>query len=182
MKASVYIATSVDGFIAREDGGLDWLPPHTPASSTDGDYGYQEFFDSVDALVMGRNTYQTVLDFDGWPYGSKPVIVLSSGSVEIPAELAGKVEAMSCSPTELVRRLAERQMEHLYIDGGITIQRFLRAELIQQLIITRVPVLIGTGIPLFGPLDHDIRLRHVETTAFNSGLVQTRYEVLTADQ
>ena len=171
MKASVFIATSLDGFIARADGGIDWLPvgggePH----------GFEEFMASVDALVMGRNTYETVLPFDPWPYGEKPVFVLSTRALA-PAPRGAVVEHMSGPPTEIVSRLAARGVRHIYVDGGITIQRFLQAGLIQRLIITRIPVLLGSGIPLFGPLDRDIVLRHVATRALGSDLVQSEYVV-----
>jgi len=176
MKASVYIATSLDGFIARANGDIDWL---SGGGSEDGgeDYGYKEFWDTVDVLVMGRNTYEKVLTFGEWPYGSKPVVVLSSKQVQIRKHIAKSVESMSCSPSELVSRLSGRGARHLYVDGGKTIQGFLDAGLIQQLIITRIPILIGSGIPLFGPLTHDIRLRHIETRQFANGLVQSKYEV-----
>jgi len=178
MKASVYIATSLDGFIARENGELDWLPQPGDDAENGEDYGYRAFMDSVDALVMGRNTYETVLSFGGqWPYGGKPVIVLSSGLVDIPESIASTVESTSDSPAELVERLSARGMNHLYIDGGKTIQSFLNAGLIRQLIITRIPVLIGSGIPLFGPLEQDIKLDHIRTRAFASGMVQSAYEV-----
>lgn len=175
MKASVYIATSLDGFIARPDGELDWLGGGNGSGE---DYGYQAFMDTVDVLVMGRHTYEKVLTFGAWPYDSKRVVVLSSRPLVIPEHLSPSVEAMSCSPEELVQRLAERGAEHLYVDGGRTIQRFLAAGLIQRLIITRVPVLIGAGIPLFGQLPRDIRLRHAETRSYATGLVQSEYEVL----
>ena len=176
MKATVYIATSVDGFIARENGSVDWLPTGKDAGSED--YGYQEFMSSVDALVMGRNTYEVVLSFGSWPYGEKRVFILSSQQLEIPESIANTVFSMSASPSEVVRRLAERGYRHLYIDGGKTIQGFLREGFIQKLIITRVPILIGSGIPLFGALPHDIRLRHLETLQFDNGLVQDKYAVI----
>lgn len=180
MKTTVYIATSMDGFIAREDGGLDWLSGHAEESAAGGeDYGYKAFMATVDALVMGRNTYETVLSFGGWPYEDKAVIVLSSRNLEIPERLAGTVTAMSGTPQEIVDRLAARGMRHLYIDGGHTVQRFLEAGLINKFIITRIPVLIGRGIPLFGPLRHDVRLRHLETISWKTGLVQSHYEVIT---
>ena len=176
MKASVYIATSLDGFIARSNGDLDWLGK----SSEEGeeDYGYKEFMDTVDVLVMGRNTYDKVLTFGQWPYGSKPVVVLSSRSLRIPGRIAECVETMSCAPAELVGRLAKRGAKHLYVDGGRTIQSFLDAGLIQRLIITRIPVLIGSGISLFGPIQRDIKLRHIETRRFSGGLEQSVYEVV----
>jgi dihydrofolate reductase len=180
MKASVYIATSLDGFIARDDGGLDWLPGADPDENGNAereDYGYREFMDSVDVLVMGRKTYEKVLSFGKWSYEGKRVIVLSSGTVEIPTGLASTVECRSNSPSDLVDDLAEAGVKHIYLDGGNTIQRFLNEGLVQQIIITRIPVLIGSGIPLFGPLEDDILLRHVETRQFASGFVQSRYEV-----
>jgi dihydrofolate reductase len=177
MRATVYIATSVDGFIAREDGGIDWLPEGGGEEGGE-DYGYQEFVDSVDAIVMGRSTYELASSFGSWPYGEKPVVVLSSRRVVIPEAIARTVEAMSAAPREVVRRLAERGIGHLYVDGGRTIQGFLGEGLIDRLILTKVPVLIGSGIPLFGALPHDVGLRHLETLQFDNGLVQSKYEVL----
>ena len=130
------------------------------------------------ALVIGRKTFETVLSFPKWPYGKKRVVVLSSQPLDFSAVRGGTVEQMGGPPAEIVSKLAASGAQHVYIDGGITIQRFLRAGLIQRLIITRVPVLIGEGIPLFGTLLRDIRLRHVATKHYQSGLVQTEYEVL----
>jgi dihydrofolate reductase len=170
MTASVFIATSLDGFIAREDGALDWLP-------ADGGepHGYDEFMATVDAVVMGRRTFETVLTFDGWPFGSKPVVVLSSRPAELQAPEGAVCEFMDGTPSDIVARLADRGMNHLYVDGGVTIQRFLAAGLIQRMIITRIPVLLGSGVPLFGPLSHDVRFRHVGTRTFPSGMVQSEY-------
>ena len=177
MNASVYIATSLDGFIAREDGDLDWL--HQGGSRPEHeDFGYKAFFDTVDALVMGRNTYEIVRAFDKWPYGKKPVIVLTHKRLKIPAKIAKTVSTMSGPVDKVLERLEQAGYKHLYVDGGVTIQRFLGAGAIQRLIITRIPVLIGKGIPLFGPLDDDIRLKHVATRSYPQGLVQSEYEVL----
>jgi dihydrofolate reductase len=170
MKASVFIATSIDGFIARSNGALDWLPegggePH----------GYTEFMATVDALVIGRKTFETVLSFPEWPYGPKPVIVLSSTPEALEAPRGALCTIINAPPAEVVDRLAARGMDHLYIDGGVTIQRFLEAGLIQRLIITRVPVVLGAGIPLFGPVARDLRFTHVATRAYPSGLVQSEY-------
>ena len=176
MKASVFIATSVDGFIARPDGALDWLPG-------DGveDHGYTEFFASVDALVIGRKTFETVLDFDQWPYGDKLVVVLTSKPPDFTAPTGSRCEFMSGTPREIIDRLSARGLKHLYIDGGVTIQRFLAAGLIQHLTVTRIPVLLGSGIPLFGPIPHDIRLEHVRTRSYPSGLVQSDYTISPSD-
>lgn len=171
MKASVFIATSIDGFIARENGALDWLPVDAEP------HGYTEFIDSVDALVIGRGTFETVMTFDGWPYGTRPVIVLSTTLSSVTVPDGAVCEVMAGTPYEVVARLEQRGLSHLYIDGGITIQRFLEAGLIQRMIITRVPVLLGSGIPLFGPLSRDVRLQHVATRSYPSGLVQSEYSI-----
>lgn len=172
MKASVFVGVSVDGFMARVDGHLDFLPegggePH----------GYEEFMSTVDALVIGRRTYETVLGFGGWAYGEKPVFVLSSRELA-PPPAGAIVEHVSGEPKDIVSTLDRRGIRHIYVDGGVTIQGFLRAGLIQRLIVTRVPVLIGTGIPLFGSIENDIRLKHIATRSYSSGLVQSEYEVI----
>src|SRR5277367_5868013 len=172
MIVSVFIGTSVDGFIARVNGDLDFLPvgggePH----------GYDEFMASVDALVIGRKTFETVLAFPEWPYGDKRVVVLSSRPVDFSAVRGGVVEQMAGTPAEIVAKLAASGVQHIYVDGGITVQGFLRAGLVQRLTITRVPVLIGEGIPLFGSLPSDVRLHHVATQHYPSGLVKSEYRV-----
>ncbi len=176
IKASVFIATSLDGFIARANGDLDWLTGAESAPSEQ-DYGYQEFMDTVDTIVLGRNTFELVLTFDTWPYSGKKVVVLSSRLDAIPPHLGDSVEWLALPPRRLVERLAAQGATHLYVDGGKTIQGFLNAGLINELIITRIPILIGTGIPLFGPLNHDIRLAHVATRQFENGFVQSRYRI-----
>jgi dihydrofolate reductase len=173
VKASVFIATSVDGYIARKDGGLDWLPkdggePH----------GYDEFMATVDAIVIGRNTFETVLTYQVWPYESMPVVVLSSTLSKLIAPDGAVCEVMSGPPQQVVDRLEARGMRHIYVDGGKTIQGFLEVGLIQQLTITRVPILLGEGIPLFGFLPHDIRLQHLATHSYASGLVKSEYRVV----
>jgi dihydrofolate reductase len=172
MTVSVFVGTSVDGFIARPNGALDFLPPGGGEP-----HGYDEFIASVDALVIGRNTFEIVLAFREWPYGDKRVVVLSSQPLDLSAVRGGRVEQMTGTPAEIVSKLAASGAQHLYVDGGITIQRFLRAGLVQRLIITRVPVLIGEGIPLFGSLPRDVRLRHVSTQHYPSGLVKSEYQV-----
>lgn len=174
MTASVFVGTSLDGFIARADGRLDWLPDDPEP------HGYDEFIATVDAIVMGRNTFETVLAFDSWPFGDRRVVVLSSRPLDLSVALArgGTVEQMGGPPAEVVARLAASGAHHLYVDGGITIQRFLREGLIDRLVITRVPVLIGEGIPLFGALPRDIRLEHVATRQYPSGLVQSEYRIV----
>jgi dihydrofolate reductase len=172
MKASVFVGTSVDGFIARHNGDFDFLPegggePH----------GYTEFIATVDVLVIGRNTFDKVLTFDKWPYDDLRVVVLSNRAIDTSAIRGGRVEHMAGPPQEIVSRLAASGAQHAYIDGGITVQQFLRAGLIQRLVITRVPVLVGEGIPLFGSLPHDVKLRHLSTQTYASGLVKSEYEI-----
>ena len=175
MTVSVFVGTSVDGFIARSNGSFDFLP-------ADGGepHGYDEFIAAVDALVIGRNTFETVLALPTWPYGQKRVVVLSSRSINFSAVRGGVVEQMAGSPADIVAKLAATGAHHLYVDGGITVQRFLRAGMVQNITITRVPVLIGDGIPLFGALPRDLRLRHVATQQYPSGLVKSEYQVLPA--
>ncbi len=172
MKVSVFVGTSVDGFIARPNGGLDFLPPGGGEP-----HGYDEFIATVDTIVIGRKTFEIVLAFPAWPYGKKRVVVLSSGPLDLSAVGDGVVEQMAGPPAEIVAKLAATGAQHLYVDGGITVQRFLRAGLVQRLVITRVPVLIGEGIPLFGAVPRDIPLRHVATRHYPSGLVQSEYKV-----
>ncbi len=173
MKASVFVGTSLDGFIARKSGEFDFLP-------TDGGepHGYDEFIASVDTIVIGRKTFEVVLPMKPWPYGNKRVVVLSSRPIDFSAVVGGKVEQMAGAPAEIVSKLAATGANHIYVDGGITIQNFLRAGLIHHLTITRVPVIIGDGIPLFGSLPHDVHLRHIATRQYPSGLVSSEYEVV----
>jgi len=171
VRASVFVGVSVDGFLARADGALDFLDaggaePH----------GYDEFFASVDALVIGRKTFETVLGFGGWAYGSKPVFVLTSRPLS-PTPPEAIVERVVGTPAAILDTVGARGFGHVYVDGANTIQQFLAAGLIQRLIVTRVPILIGSGVPLFGPLRKDILLRHVATRTFAGGLVQTEYAV-----
>lgn len=173
MIVSVFIGTSVDGFIARQNGSYDFLPegggePH----------GYEEFMASVDTLVIGRKTFEAVLALPAWPYGEKNVVVLSSKPVDFSGVQGNTIQHMAGPPAVIVATLAAKGAQHVYVDGGITIQRFLRDGLVQRLIITRVPVLIGEGIPLFGSLPRDVRLRHVATQQYKSGLVKSEYQVI----
>jgi dihydrofolate reductase len=173
VRASVFIATSIDGYIARTNGGLDWLP-------ADGGepHGYDEFMATVDAVVIGRKTLETVLTYQVWPYEKKLVVALSSTMSGVKVPNGAVCELMSGTPHEIVARLEGRGLKHIYVDGGKTIQGFLKAGLIQQLTITRVPVLLGAGIPLFGVLPHDIRLEHLATHSYSSGLVKSEYRVI----
>ena len=172
MKLSVFCGVSVDGFLARPNNALDFL-----SAGEQEPHGFEEFYGSVDVVVIGRKTFEVVLTFGKWFYGKKPVVVLSSAPLDFSSVKGGVVEQMSSEPAEIVTQLKARGFKHAYIDGGITIQRFLAAGLVDRLVITRVPVLIGAGIPLFGPVRRDINLRHVATRCYNGGLVQSEYEV-----
>ena len=174
-EAYVFIATSLDGYIARKDGGLDWLPQDT---SDNEDYGYQAFFDTMDALVMGRNTYEKVLSFGEWPYKNKPVFVLSHSQIDIPNEISSTVKAVSMSPEKLAGYLSEQGYNKLYIDGGNTIQSFLNANLVKELIVTTIPVILAEGIALFANLESEIKLELLECKSFPIGLVQNHYKVV----
>lgn len=175
MKLSVFCGVSVDGFLARTNHTFDFLD-----SGEQVPHGYDEFYAGVDVVVIGRNTFEVVQAFGTWPYGQKLVVVLSGRPLDLSSVKGGVVEQMSGEPAAIVARLSARGCQHAYIDGGITIQRFLAAGLIDRLIVTRVPVLIGTGIPLFGPLPRDLSLRHVATRIFDGGLVQCEYEPVAA--
>ncbi|WP_295816327.1 dihydrofolate reductase family protein [uncultured Deinococcus sp.] len=172
----VYIAASVDGFIARPDGSLDWLPgtPGGPSMPPE-DHGYDTFMARVDTVVMGRGTFDTVRDFVPWPYAGRRVVVLSRTrtAADLPAPLTGEVEVHPGPVQTLARDL--QGARGVYVDGGVTIQAFLRAGVIDELIVTRIPVLLGQGRPLFGALDADVPLQHVQTHVFPSGFVQSTY-------
>jgi len=172
MTGIVYIASSLDGYIARKDGSLDWLP-----ASGESDFGFGEFLTSVDALVMGRNTYDMVISFDSWAYGETPVFVLSHRAITLPGDSNARVASVSGSPAVVVAELAERGLNNLSIDGSQTIQTFLRAGQIQRIIVTRIPVLLGSGIPLFGKLENDVQLKCVRSELLPGGLEQAEYEV-----
>jgi dihydrofolate reductase len=173
MKLSVFVGTSLDGFIARRNGEYDFLPPDGGEP-----HGYDEFMASVDTILIGRNTFDVVLKLPSWPYSGKRVVVLSHRPLDL-SKTEERVEVLSGEPAQVVRQLAARGAQHVYVDGGVTVQEFLSAGLIHKITITRVPVLIGEGIPLFGVLPHDVQLRHLDTRQYKSGLVTSEYEVLT---
>jgi dihydrofolate reductase len=173
MRVSVFCGTSVDGFLARPDDTFDFLKAGEGVP-----HGFTEFFNSVDVVVIGRRTFEVVRDLGHFGlYGKKQVVVLSSSPLDLSSVKSTKVEQMSGTPQEIVARLAKRGFKHAYVDGGITIQRFLKLGLVDRITVTRVPVLIGQGVPLFGPLPRDIRLRHVRTRSYKTGMVQSKYEV-----
>lgn len=171
----VFIAISLDGFIARPDGTLDWL---ISRDAPDEDHGYPAFIAGMDCIVMGRGTYEAVLGFPDWPY-TLPVLVLSSilAGQPAPDALRDRVTFANLTPQQAVQHLSDQGHRRAYIDGGQIVQSFLRAGLIETLTITTAPVLIGQGRPLFGALPRDIALTHTGTTAFPSGLVQSTWRI-----
>src|SRR6478736_9169334 len=158
MKTTVYVGTSLDGFIARKDGDIDWLVKYQNKEVHE---SYNEFISTIDAMVIGRGTFEKVLSFPEWPY-EKKVFVLSTSLKQIPGILNEKAILIDMKPAELMNYLSDKGFSNIYIDGGKVIQSFLREDLIDELIITKVPELIGTGIPLFGYLDNDLRFEHIK--------------------
>ncbi len=174
--AEVFIATSLDGYIARPDGGIEWLVdrPVPPGE----DFGYAAFMDGVGALVMGRQSYEKVLSFPEWRY-PVPVVVMSKtpAAVSVPEALAGKVEATADAPEAVLARLAERGCTRVYVDGGQVIRAFLAAGLVRRLIVTQIPVLLGAGRPLWGHGSPDIGLTLTSVRHWSNGFVQVEYTV-----
>lgn len=177
-KASVFIATSLDGFIARPDGNIDWLNQANTVVPDGEDCGYASFMTTVDVIVMGRNTFEQVLTFGEWPYGDRKAVVLSQQGVVVPVSLRETVSVSAEAPELLVEMLSSEGAQHLYVDGGQTIQSFLNAGLISELTITVIPILLGAGKPLFGALKSDIVLKHLSTNAYEFGFVQSKYFVV----
>jgi len=184
MKCSVYIATSVDGFIAGKNGSVDWLETAGNPEAGTGSSAYVEMTDymaSVDCIVMGRKCMEMISSFnltpDQWPYGSTRIIVLSKTLKKPCKNLIDKMEMYSGDLSELIAKLENEGHQHAYIDGGTTIQSFLNLRLINEMTITQIPILLGEGIPLFGSLAQDVNLEDAEAVACPSDYVQIRYKV-----
>lgn len=170
----VFIAKSLDGYIADKNGGLDWL--HSIPNPDHIDMGYESFIHHIDALVMGRTTFEAVCDFDiDWPY-SKPVFVLSRTLEMIPEKYKDRAELVKGSLTTIIKEINQRGYSRLYIDGGATIQSFLKEDLIDELIITTIPVLLGGGALLFSELPKELEFKHVESKVFLDEIVQNHYQ------
>lgn len=169
----VYIATSLDGYIADKDGGIDWLMEIPNPDNSD--FGFSEFMDSVDALIMGRNTFEKVLTFNEWIYNKK-VFVLSNHLKTIPAGYEEKAGIVSGDIKDIVADLAKRGYKNLYIDGGKTIQSFLREDMIDEMIITKISILLGDGIPLFGQLTEPLKFKVVDSEILTEFMVKTHYK------
>jgi dihydrofolate reductase len=173
--SSVYIATSLDGFIARVDGSIDWLLEANTIVPAGEDCGYAEFMSSIDVLIMGRNTYEQVAGFEPWPYEGKRVVVLTTREIVFRQGPNIQLEKSSEAPQELLKRLSSEGCEHAYVDGGKVIQSFLSNSLIDSLTITTVPVLIGEGRPLFGKVSNDVKLKLAHSKVYEFGFIQTTY-------
>jgi len=169
-KISIYIATSIDGYIAREDGSLDWLDRIDGQGS---DYGFNDFFGSIDALVLGKNTYEKVMTFPKWPYSGKRVIVLSKSLTSVMPE----AELFSGNASDLAAKLHTDGIQHVWIDGGLTISHFLQSGLVDKMTLTIIPVILGSGIPLFNPLSSEILCKLSSSQGYPSGLVQLTYDI-----
>lgn len=168
----IYIATSLDGFIATSDGSIDWL--YEFPNPEQSDYGYAEFISGIDAIVMGRNTFEKVLTFGEWVY-DKPVFVLSNSLTELPKDIVNKAEIVSGDIKKIINNLNQQGYNNLYVDGGGTIQSFLKEDLIDEMIITRIPIILGSGFPLFNKLDKRLKFRHKKTEIYNDIIVKTHY-------
>lgn len=184
MKCSVFIATSADGYIATAEGSVDWL--HSAGNqdadmSENPDMGFNDFIASVDCMIMGRKCMETLAAFElppeQWPYGNIKIYVLSHSVKVAPENLRDKVEMYSGDILTLVNRLDGEGYKNAYIDGGATITSFLNHQLINEMIITKAPVVLGNGIPLFGKIDQPIELEQASAQAFPNDYIQVRYTV-----
>lgn len=172
MSNIVYIATSLDGFIATSDGGIEWLKEiPNPEQS---DYGWADFMSGIDTILMGRNTFEKVLTFGVWPY-EKPVFVMTDSLTKLPEVIIGKAEIIKGTLNEIIDQLKQRGFTNIYVDGGKVIQSFLAEDLIDEMIITKVPILLGKGIPLFGEQEQSRMFRHINTEIYNNSLVKNHY-------
>ena len=172
MRTTVYVGTSLDGFIARKDGDIDWLVKY---QNKEVHNSYNEFIKRIDAMVIGRGTFEKVILFPEWPY-EKKVFVLSNGLKQLPEIVKEKATLVAMKPAAVLSYLSEKGYSNIYVDGGKVIQSFLKEDLIDELIITKVPELIGSGIPLFGYLEKDLRFEHISTNIYSDGLVKSHYK------
>ena len=177
IRVSVFMAISLDGFIARPDGDVSWLDEYEPMGEGE-DGGYGDIFQAVDVMVMGRGSFEKVLEFNDWPYGSKPIIVLSRSLTEFPKELQGSVRIDNSAPEELLEKLAQKGHKHIYLDGGQVVRSFLRQGLVDDLTLTVIPVLLGDGIPLFGKLEKELQLDLLESRSWKNGFAQLKYQII----
>jgi len=173
-KNSVFIATSLDGYIADKNGGIDWL--HSIPNPDNDNMGYVEFNKGIDALVMGRTTFETVLGFDvDWPY-NKPVFVLSNKLKEMPESHKDKAFLVKGTLTEILDQIHQKGLNRLYIDGGTTIRNFLKEDLIDQMVLTTIPILLGGGSSLFAELPNELKFELIGTKKYLNQITQNHYK------
>lgn len=173
-KNKVFIAKSLDGYIADKNGGLDWLQS-IPNPNND-DMGYVEFTNGIDALVMGRTTFETVIGFDvPWPY-NKPVFVLSNKLNEIPESHKEKAFLIKGTLMEILDQIHKKGFHKLYIDGGTTIRSFLKEDLIDEMVLTTIPVLLGGGSSLFTELPNELNFELIERKKYLNQITQNHYK------
>ena len=178
MKTIAYLAVSVDGYIAAKDDGLDWL--NELPNPEQSDFGYADFMSGIDALLMGSRTFQVVLDFGVWHY-EKPVFVASRQMTEIPAGYEERISLVQGEMAEILHSIREQGYGNIYVDGGILIRSCLREGLLDEMILTRIPIVLGDGVPLFVPSEQSIDLEHVSTQIHGVGLVQSHYRIKKLD-
>ncbi|MBY3790177.1 dihydrofolate reductase [Photobacterium carnosum] len=182
MKCSVFIATSVDGFIAKKNGSVDWLQTAGNLNTDMGDQadmGFNQYIASVDCIIMGRKCMEIIssmnLSPEQWPYGNTRIIVLSSTLTQAPDNLKDKIEMYAGDISALVTKLNDEGYQHAYIDGGMTIQAFINQQLINDITITRAPILLGSGISLFGETHCDIALQQTQAIVYPNDFIQVKY-------
>ena len=170
----VYIAASIDGYIARKDGSINWLMDLP--NPTRSDYGFAAFLQGIDGIILGRKTFETVLGFNEWPYAKPvPIFVLSNTLTALPGNLPVRVEIVNGELKSIIKSLKSTGIHNLYVDGGKTIQSFLKEDLIDEMTITRVPILLGSGIPLFDFNDLELQFEHSWTEVHDNMLVRSKY-------
>jgi dihydrofolate reductase len=170
-KISIYIATSIDGYIARKDGSLDWLDR---VGGFDEDYGFQKLLDSIDAVILGRNTYEIAASVPNWPYKGKRINVLSNRLQTVREE----AELFRGDLTQLASQLHLDGIKHIWIDGGVTISQFLELQMVDLMTLSVIPVILGTGMPLFSAIGKELPCRLISSQSYPSGLVQLNYEMV----
>ena len=170
-KISVYIAISIDGYIARSDGNLDWLDR---VGGFDEDYGFQTLLDSIDAVILGRKTYEAAATVPDWPYKGKRIVILSN-TLKTVREGA---EIFRGDITQLLSQLNSDGIKHIWIDGGLTISKFLNLQMVDSMTLSVIPVILGAGIPLYHAIDKELSCSLVSSQSYPSGLVQLKYEIL----
>lgn len=176
IKFSVFIAISLDGFIARSNDQLDWLDAAGEKNSKE-DYGYHQFLSSIDCIVMGRRTFEKVASFPEWPYTNKRVIILTKTLKKVPKDFDDKVSLFNGNIELLAIELQSYGFKNIYVDGGITIQSFIRAELLNEITLTQIPIILGKGLPLFAEVSKDVKLKLISSQSYATGFVQSKYRV-----